>query len=152
MRNYFAILIQIYPRKRGWPDLPHSNGNLSNSHSPSPSIQGILLLQTNALALPLHLHLPRLLWSSSLALALHFKLQCLSQNMPIIPPQHMAVPSHSIRLCHLNHHLLQSQHLFVLKIYFFFKMSVKCSTCLKLVPHRPLECGAYSRRERHLFR
>ena len=50
-------LIQVYPRKRGWPDLLHSNSNLSNSHSPSRSIQGILLLQTNTLALLLHLHL-----------------------------------------------------------------------------------------------
>ena len=24
------ILIRVYPRKRGWPDLPHSNSNLSN--------------------------------------------------------------------------------------------------------------------------
>ena len=32
----------------------------------------------------------------------HFKLQCFSHNMPIIPPQHMPVLSHSIRLCHLN--------------------------------------------------
>ena len=70
------ILIQVYPRKRRWPNLPHSNSNLSNSHSPSGSIHGILLLQTNTLALLLDLHLPRLLWSSSLPLALHFKLQC----------------------------------------------------------------------------
>ena len=46
---------------------------------------GILLLQTNTLALLLHLHLPHLFWSSSLPLALHFKLQRFSQNMPIIP-------------------------------------------------------------------
>ena len=63
------ILIRVYPRKRGWPDLPHSNSNLSNSHSPSRSIHGILLLETNTLALLLHLPLPRLLWSSSLPLA-----------------------------------------------------------------------------------
>ena len=41
------VLIQDYPLKWGWLDLPHSNSNLSNSHSPSRSIQGILLLQTN---------------------------------------------------------------------------------------------------------
>ena len=52
------ILIQGYPRKWGWLDLPQSNINLSNSHSPSHSIQDILLLQTNTLALLLHLHLP----------------------------------------------------------------------------------------------
>ena len=40
----YPILIRVYPRKRGWPDLPHSNSNLSNSHSPSRSIQGFLLL------------------------------------------------------------------------------------------------------------
>ena len=54
------------------------------------------------------LHLPCLIWSSSLPLALHFKLQRFSQNMPIIPPQHTPVPFHSIRLCHLNHGLLPS--------------------------------------------
>ena len=78
------ILIQVYPHKQRWPDLPHSNSNFSSSNSPSPSIQGILPLQTNTLAL-LHLCLPRLPWSSSPPLALHFKLQCFSQNMPIIP-------------------------------------------------------------------
>ena len=86
-----------------WPDLPHSNSNLSNFHSLSCLIQGILLLQTNTLALFLHLYLLCLLWSSLLTLALHFKFQCFSQNMPIIPPQHMPLPSHSICLCHLNH-------------------------------------------------
>ena len=95
------ILNQVYPHKRGLPDLPHFNSNLSNS--PSCSIQGILLLQTNTLALLLHLRLSHLLWSSSLPLVLHFKLQRFSQNIPIIPPQHMPIPSHSIRLCHLNH-------------------------------------------------
>ena len=48
------ILIRVYPRKWGWPDLSRCNSNLSNSHSPSRSIHGILLLQTNTLAL-LHL-------------------------------------------------------------------------------------------------
>ena len=83
------ILVQVYPHKWGWLDLPHSNSNLSNSYSPSCSIQGILFLQTNTLALLLHFYLPCLLWSSSLPLALHFKLQHFSQNMPIIPPQQM---------------------------------------------------------------
>ena len=32
------ILIQVYPRKQGWLDLPHSNSNLSNSHSISISL------------------------------------------------------------------------------------------------------------------
>ena len=51
------ILIRVCPHKWGWPDLAHPNSNLSNSHSPSRSIQGILLLQTNTLALLLHLQL-----------------------------------------------------------------------------------------------
>ena len=73
---------QIYP-----------SSNLFNSHSPSRSI-----LQTNALALLLHLRLPRLLWSSWLPLAPHFKLQCFSQNVPIIPPQHKSSLLNTIRL------------------------------------------------------
>ena len=68
------ILIWVYPWKRGWPDLPHSGSNLSNSHSPSHSIQCILLLQTNTPALLLHLHFPCLPQSSSLPFSLHFKL------------------------------------------------------------------------------
>ena len=98
LQSINPILIRVYPHKRGWLDLPHFISNLSNSHSPSRSIHGVLFLQTNALALLLHLCLPRLLWSSSLPLALHFELQRFSQNMPIIPPQHMPVPSHSICL------------------------------------------------------
>ena len=97
------ILTWFYPYKWGWPDKPHSKSNLSNSHFPSHSIQGILLQTNTNLALLLHLCLPHLLWLSSLPLALHFKLQCFSQNMPIMPPQHIPIPSHSIRLCHLNH-------------------------------------------------
>ena len=81
------------PHKRGWPDLLHSGSNLFNSHSPSRSILCILLHQTNTPALLLHLHFPCLPRSSLLPLALHFKLQCFSQNMPIIPPQHILVPS-----------------------------------------------------------
>ena len=45
------ILIWVYQCKQGWPDLPHSNSNLSNSHFLSCSIHGILFLQTNTLAL-----------------------------------------------------------------------------------------------------
>ena len=61
--TYHPILIRVYSRKRGWPDFPHSNSNLSNSHSPSRWIQGILLLQTNTLALLLYLRLPHIFWS-----------------------------------------------------------------------------------------
>ena len=109
--HHLPILIQVYLCKQGWSDLHHFNNNLPNSHSPSRSIHGILLLQANTLALLLHLHFPQRLWTSLLPLALHLKLQCFSQNMPIIPPQHMSVPSHSICLFHLNHCFLQSQHL-----------------------------------------
>ena len=105
------ILIWVYPRKRGWPDLPHFVSNPANSHSPSRSIHGVLFLQINALTLLLLLCLSCLLWSFSLPFALHFELRCFSQNMPIIPPQHMPVPSHFICLCHLNHCFRQSQHL-----------------------------------------
>ena len=63
--HHHSILIRVYPCKWGWPDLPHSNSNLSNSHSPSHSIQGIFLLQTNTLAFLLCLCLPCLLWLSS---------------------------------------------------------------------------------------
>ena len=55
--RHHPILIRIYILKPGWPDLPHSNSNLSNAHSPSGLIQGILLLQTNTLALLLQLFL-----------------------------------------------------------------------------------------------
>ena len=51
-------MILVYPRKWGWPDLPHSGSNLSNSHSPCCSTQCILLLQNNTAALLLHLHFP----------------------------------------------------------------------------------------------
>ena len=72
--------------------------------SPTPTLHlaqfmtSFFSLQTNTLALLLHLRLPHLLWSSLLPLARHFKLQHISQNMPIIPTQHMPVPSHSICL------------------------------------------------------
>ena len=40
------ILIWVYPRKQGWPDLSHSGSNLSYSHSPSHSIHFILDLHS----------------------------------------------------------------------------------------------------------
>ena len=66
-------MIQSISQSNHIPDLPHSISNLSNSHSLSCSIHDILL-RTNTRALLLHLSLPRL-WLSSLALALHSKLQ-----------------------------------------------------------------------------
>ena len=89
----------------------YPSSNLFNSHSPSRSIHGVLFLQTNAYCSP------SLLTSSTpslvvwLPLAPHFKLLCFSQNVPIVPPHYMPVPSHSICFCHLNHCFLQSQHL-----------------------------------------
>ena len=53
------ILIRVYPRIRAGRIYPSSN--LPNSHSPSRSIQVVLFLQAQALALPLHLRLPCLL-------------------------------------------------------------------------------------------
>jgi len=76
----------------------YPSSNLSNSHSPSRSIHGVLFLQTNALARLLHLRLPRLLWSSWLPLAPYFKLQCFCQNVPIIPPQHKSSLFNTVRL------------------------------------------------------
>ena len=56
------IMIRVIPVNRGaWPDLPLSNSNLSNTHSLSRSIHGILLFQTNSLALLIHLRLK--IWS-----------------------------------------------------------------------------------------
>ena len=77
------VLIWFYPRKWGWPDLPHSASNLS--HSPSCLIL-FIFLQTNTLTLLLHLRSPCLPRSSSLPLSLHFNLKCLPQNMAINPP------------------------------------------------------------------
>ena len=53
--HHHPILIHVYPRKWGWPDLPHFGSNLPNSHSPSCSIHSILFLQTNTVALLFHL-------------------------------------------------------------------------------------------------
>ena len=94
-QSFIIIITPILIRVNGGGWI-YPGSNLSNSHSPSRSIHIILFLKTNALALLLHLGLPRLLWLSSLPLAPHFKLQAFSQNVPIIPPQHMPIPSHSI--------------------------------------------------------
>ena len=109
------IVIWVYPHKWGWPDLPHSNRNRSNSHSQSCLIQGILFLQTNTLALLLHL----VSTTSSLIILTSscpsLQTPVLFSNMPIIPSQHMPIPSHSICLCHLNHCFLQTTVSFTLK-------------------------------------
>ena len=70
----------VFTCKWALPDLPHSNSNLPNSHTPSRSIQCIHLLQTTTPALLLHLHFPCLPRSSSLPISLHFKLQCFSKH------------------------------------------------------------------------
>ena len=56
-----------------------------------PSNQSSLIL--------LHLLLPGLLRSSSLSLATHFKIHSNSQNIIVIPPRHMSIPSDSVRCC-----------------------------------------------------
>ena len=108
--HHHPILIRVYPRKRGWSDLPHSNSNLSNSHSPSRSIHSILLLQTNTLALLLHLRLSHLRPHFLLPFTSNsntFLKTCSSSLLNTCPYNY----SHSIHLCHLNHCFLQSQHL-----------------------------------------
>ena len=89
------ILIRVYPHKQDWPDLPLLTPTLHLTRFKASSFSKPTLL------LNLHLHscLPCLLWLSSLPLPLHLKLQHFSQNMPIILPQNMPVPSHSIHLC-----------------------------------------------------
>ena len=106
------FLIRVYPRKRGWPDLPHFVSNLSNSHSPSRLIHGVLFLQTNALALLLHLRLTRLLWSSSLPLALHFKLQRFSQNMTHHPSSTHARTISATNCIHPIPQIMETSHRF----------------------------------------
>ena len=56
------ILIWVYPLKRQWLGSLYSNSNLINSHSPSHSIHGLLILQTNTFAL-LHLSLEIVLFT-----------------------------------------------------------------------------------------
>ena len=96
------ILVRVYLHKRGWADLPHSNSNLSDSHSPSCTIR-ILLLQTNTLALLLHLRLPRLLWWSSLPLAFTSNSNAFLKTCPSsllnTCPYHLT----PFRLCHACH-------------------------------------------------
>ena len=53
-----------------------------------------------------------------------------SQNMPIIPPQHMPVPSHAICLCHLNHCFLQTTVSFYWR--FIFSHSTWQTHCLNI--------------------
>ena len=45
--HHHPIMIRVYPRKWGWPDLPHFGSNLSNSNSPSRSIHGKSILKTH---------------------------------------------------------------------------------------------------------
>ena len=85
---------RIYPTLTAISPTPLSI-SLDSWHPPSPSF---IVSSTSSLVA---------LASSSL----HFKLQRFSQTLPFIPPQHMPVPSHSIRLFHLNYCFLQSQHL-----------------------------------------
>ena len=103
------VLIWFYPRQRGWLDLSHSGSNLSHSHSPSRLILCILLLKPTLLlsfsTCDLHVFLGRTLFlfpftSNSNAFLKTWPSSLLNTS-----------PSHSIRLYHLNHCFLQSQHL-----------------------------------------
>ena len=90
----------VFPRVRRWPDAPHSFSNRSHSLSPSRAICSFLHPQPNFLYILLDLFLPCLLRPSSLSWSIHFKHHCLLQNAIIIPPNHMSIPSYSIRFSH----------------------------------------------------
>ena len=75
------ILIQVYPHKRGWQDLRISNSNLSNSHSPTRSIQASSLSK------------PTLLLSSTCIFL--GRLRLLLPFTSNLCPFHMAKPSQS---------------------------------------------------------
>ena len=62
------------------------------------SVNGILLFQSNLIDMLLHSSLPRHIRSPTLSTSSHFKIQCFSQNITIIPSQNMPIPSHSTRL------------------------------------------------------
>ena len=75
------ILSGIYAHNWGWSNLPLFNSfiSLDSWHPCSPKQHSCSP--------------PRLLWSPSVSLALHFTLQRFSQNMPIVLPQHIPVQS-----------------------------------------------------------
>ena len=94
-----------------WPDLSHSNGNLSNFHSPSRLIHGIpfskpaLLLSLSTCVLHVFLGRRRLFFPFT-SNANSFLKTCPSSLLNTCP-YHLT----PFGLCHLNHRLLQSQHL-----------------------------------------
>ena len=90
----------VFPCVQRWPDAPHSFSNRSHSLSPSRAICSFLHSQPNLLYILFDLSLPCLLRSSSLSWSIHFKHHCLLQNALIIPPNHMSIPSYSIRFSH----------------------------------------------------
>ena len=90
----------VFPRVRRWPDPPHSLSNRFHSLSPSRTICTLLHSHPNLLQTFFDLSLPVLLWPSLLSLSIHLKHHCLLQNALLIPPNHMSIPSYSIRLCH----------------------------------------------------
>ena len=54
MYHRHPVFIWFYPRKRGWPDLPHSSctSNLSHSHGHSPSHSILCILPLDSLHPP----------------------------------------------------------------------------------------------------
>ena len=90
----------VFPGVRRWPDAPHSFSNRSHSLSPSCAICSFLHPQPNLIYILFDLFLPCLLRPSSLSWSIHFKHHCLLQNALIIPPNHMSIPSYSIRFSH----------------------------------------------------
>ena len=93
------ILIWVYPRKQGWPDLPHSKQqslklplsiSLDSWHPPSPN-------QHSCSPYPLASYTSSLVVLASSCRSLQTPTPE-KKNMPIISPQHMLIPCHSIRL------------------------------------------------------
>ena len=85
--HHHPFLIRVYPRKRGWPDLPQFGSNLPHSHSPSRSIHGIPFLQTNTLE-----HGPSPL-ASSVYLLFVLASSCPSLQTPALFSKHAHHPS-----------------------------------------------------------
>ena len=100
------ILIWVYPRKQGWPDLAHPNSNLSNAHSSSCSIQGILLFPNQ------HSCSPSTLASSMSSLVI-LASSCPSLQTPKLFSKHAHHPSSTHARTISLHSPLPSEPLFL---------------------------------------